>query len=66
MVKPQTQQFKKSELIDILQNATTSRERNRACKLLKKFEPSPKHDLDDEGDVKNMKPKEYAMLQAFV
>jgi hypothetical protein len=66
MVKAPLQKLKKCELIEILQTATTSRERNKACKLLKKFEPTPKHDLDDEGDVKNMKPKQFSMLQAFV
>ena len=64
MVKADT--FKKSELIEILQTATTSKERNRACKLLKRFEPNPKRDLDDEADPKNLKLKNHAMLQAFV
>lgn len=66
MVKAQAPSLKKCELIEMLQSATTSKERNRAYKLLKKFEPSPHHELDEEGDPKNLRPKEYSMLQAFM
>lgn len=61
MVK--TESLKKGELIEILQSSSsTSRERNRAAKLLKRFEPNPKRDLDSEGDPKNLKVLGYRKM----
>lgn len=59
-------QLKRSELIDLLHSAQNSKQRNRAVKLLKKFEPGPHRELDAEADAKNMKPVQYELLQAFV
>eukprot|EP01068_Selenidium_serpulae_P012469 Selendium_serpulae@DN5824_c1_g1_i2.p2 len=68
MVKGQDQkkQLKKSELVEILRKATTSKDRNKAVRLLKKFEPTPKKDLDDESDPRKFKVKKHENIQAFV
>ncbi|CEM23240.1 unnamed protein product [Vitrella brassicaformis CCMP3155] len=58
--------LKKSELIDILNNATTSRDKNRAVKALKKFTPVEKKDFDDECQPHLFKQKKTDVLQAFV
>ncbi|CAJ1331785.1 unnamed protein product [Effrenium voratum] len=47
MVK--TTSLTKSELVDVLGSAKTSKERNRAVKLLKQFDPVPHYEFDDEG-----------------
>eukprot|EP00931_Biecheleriopsis_adriatica_P058157 TRINITY_DN34557_c0_g1_i1.p1 TRINITY_DN34557_c0_g1~~TRINITY_DN34557_c0_g1_i1.p1 ORF type:complete len:132 (-),score=34.27 TRINITY_DN34557_c0_g1_i1:316-711(-) len=56
----------KSELIDVLKHAKTSKERNRAVKLLKQFDPCPRYELDDEGLKSKMQPKKYDYLQAYM
>lgn len=58
--------LRKNELIEILRTASTSKERNRAVRLLKKFEPTPKKDLDDEIDQRKFKVKKHENIQAFV
>mmetsp|Transcript_8226 Transcript_8226/g.14985 ORF Transcript_8226/g.14985 Transcript_8226/m.14985 type:complete len:133 (-) Transcript_8226:218-616(-) len=64
MVK--TTSLTKSELIDVLKHAKTSKERNRAVKLLKQFDPCPHYEFDDEGQKSKMRPKKYDYLQSFV
>lgn len=64
MVKAES--LKKSELIEILQSAPTSKERNRAAKLLKRFEPTPKRELDSEGDPKNLKARKVVHWKEIV
>ncbi|SCP03963.1 conserved Plasmodium protein, unknown function [Plasmodium ovale] len=44
--------YKKSDLIRIL-SSNISKERNKAVKLLKKFEPLPRKHLDTKFDAKN-------------
>eukprot|EP00375_Theileria_parva_P003619 XP_766304.1 hypothetical protein [Theileria parva strain Muguga] len=39
-------EFKKSELIQMLNSSSTLREKNKAVKLLKKFDPNPRKHLD--------------------
>mmetsp|Transcript_22239 Transcript_22239/g.40072 ORF Transcript_22239/g.40072 Transcript_22239/m.40072 type:complete len:136 (+) Transcript_22239:75-482(+) len=56
----------KSELVDILGSAKTSKERNRACKLLKQFDPVPHYEFDDEGVKAKMRPKKYDYLLAYM
>merc|ERR1712137_750325 len=56
----------KSELTDVLKSAKTSKERNRAVKLLKQFDPNPRYELDDEGVKSKMQVKKYDYLQCFV
>eukprot|EP01053_Blabericola_migrator_P003493 Blabericola_migrator_1__3492@NODE_2034_length_3386_cov_73_301898_g1291_i0_p3_GENE_NODE_2034_length_3386_cov_73_301898_g1291_i0NODE_2034_length_3386_cov_73_301898_g1291_i0_p3_ORF_typecomplete_len142_score19_36DUF4835/PF16119_5/0_029_NODE_2034_length_3386_cov_73_301898_g1291_i029603340 len=58
--------WKKTELINLLSNATSSAQRNKAVKLLRKFDPKPKKDLDHEANAKNLKLKKYPSIQAFV
>eukprot|EP00747_Dinoflagellata_sp_TGD_P167449 gnl/TRDRNA2_/TRDRNA2_191887_c0_seq1.p1 gnl/TRDRNA2_/TRDRNA2_191887_c0~~gnl/TRDRNA2_/TRDRNA2_191887_c0_seq1.p1 ORF type:complete len:154 (+),score=34.83 gnl/TRDRNA2_/TRDRNA2_191887_c0_seq1:67-462(+) len=56
----------KAELVDVLKSAKSSKERNRAVKLLKQFDPVPRPELDDEGVKKKMQPKKYDYLLAFM
>eukprot|EP00928_Gymnodinium_smaydae_P062198 TRINITY_DN46114_c0_g1_i1.p1 TRINITY_DN46114_c0_g1~~TRINITY_DN46114_c0_g1_i1.p1 ORF type:complete len:155 (-),score=37.41 TRINITY_DN46114_c0_g1_i1:58-453(-) len=56
----------KQELVDVLTRAKTSKERNRAVKLLKQFDPIPMYDLDDEGQKSKMQPKKYDYLLGYV
>lgn len=58
--------WRKADLVNLLISATTNAQRNRAVKLLKKFEPKPKKELDSEACMKNMKLKKYTTIQAFV
>ncbi|KAF8818154.1 hypothetical protein IE077_002134 [Cardiosporidium cionae] len=64
MVK--NRQLKKSELIEILSMASTSKERNKAAKLLKTFDPVPHKESDNQFELKDIKIKKYGLLQAFV
>merc|ERR1711879_255963 len=56
----------KSELVDVLKTAKTSKERNRCVKLLKQFDPIPRYELDDEGVRSKLQPKKYDYLQNFM
>eukprot|EP01057_Protomagalhaensia_wolfi_P001850 Protomagalhaensia_wolfi_Nauph_80__1849@NODE_2155_length_1194_cov_34_279654_g1685_i0_p2_GENE_NODE_2155_length_1194_cov_34_279654_g1685_i0NODE_2155_length_1194_cov_34_279654_g1685_i0_p2_ORF_typecomplete_len127_score16_59DUF4835/PF16119_5/0_06zfAD/PF07776_15/4_NODE_2155_length_1194_cov_34_279654_g1685_i089469 len=58
--------WKKSELLNLLSNATSSAQRNKAVKLLRKFDPKPKKDLDHEANAKNLRLKKHPSIQAFV
>eukprot|EP00913_Durusdinium_trenchii_P021816 g20498.t1 len=60
MVK--TTSLTKSELVDVLASAKTSKDTNRAVKLLKQFDPVPHYEFDDEGLKAKMRPKKYAAL----
>ena len=64
MVK--TTSLTKQELKDVLKGAKTSKERNRAVKLLKQFDPNPDYKFDDEGTKSKLRPKKYDYLQSFV
>ncbi|CAE7616391.1 unnamed protein product [Symbiodinium sp. CCMP2456] len=48
----------KQELADVLGSAKTSKERNRAVKLLKQFDPIPRYEFDDEGYKSKMRSSE--------
>ena len=50
----------------MLKGSKTSKERNRAVKLLKQFDPNPDYRFDDEGTKSKMRPKKYDYLQGFV
>eukprot|EP00406_Dinophysis_acuminata_P070699 CAMPEP_0179294114 /NCGR_PEP_ID=MMETSP0797-20121207/43726_1 /TAXON_ID=47934 /ORGANISM="Dinophysis acuminata, Strain DAEP01" /LENGTH=153 /DNA_ID=CAMNT_0021003291 /DNA_START=68 /DNA_END=528 /DNA_ORIENTATION=- len=56
----------KAELTDVLSSSKTSKERNRAVKLLKQFDPVPRYELDDEGFKKKMQPKKYDYLLGYM
>jgi len=56
----------KQELVDVLGASKTSKERNRAVKLLKQFDPNPRYEHDDEGLKKNMQPKKYDYLLGYM
>mmetsp|Transcript_49456 Transcript_49456/g.115648 ORF Transcript_49456/g.115648 Transcript_49456/m.115648 type:complete len:129 (+) Transcript_49456:61-447(+) len=56
----------KQELVDVLQKAKTGKERNRAVKLLKQFDPNPRYECDDEGLKSKMKLKKYDYLMGFM
>ena len=58
--------FTKQELIDVLRSAKSSKEQNRAVKLLKQFDPIPHYEFDDEGFKSVMKPKKYDYLLGYV
>eukprot|EP00922_Rhytidocystis_sp_ex-Travisia-forbesii_P042973 GHVS01064226.1.p1 GENE.GHVS01064226.1~~GHVS01064226.1.p1 ORF type:complete len:126 (+),score=6.29 GHVS01064226.1:221-598(+) len=59
--------LKKSELVAVLANrAASSRERNRAVKLLKKFDPNPHKDMDDHFDLKSVRVNKFDQLQAYI
>eukprot|EP00922_Rhytidocystis_sp_ex-Travisia-forbesii_P042974 GHVS01064229.1.p1 GENE.GHVS01064229.1~~GHVS01064229.1.p1 ORF type:complete len:110 (+),score=8.10 GHVS01064229.1:221-550(+) len=59
--------LKKSELVAVLANrAASSRERNRAVKLLKKFDPNPHKDMDDHFDLKSVRVNKFDQLQAYM
>ncbi|CAJ1331787.1 unnamed protein product [Effrenium voratum] len=64
MVK--TTSLTKSELVDVLGSAKTSKERNRAVKLLKQFDPVPHYEFDDEGLKAKMRPKKYDYLLGYM
>ncbi|CAK0839724.1 unnamed protein product [Prorocentrum cordatum] len=56
----------KQELTDVLKSAKTSKERNRAVKLLKQFDPIPRYEMDDEGQKTKMQPKKYDYLLGYM
>ncbi|OLQ01414.1 hypothetical protein AK812_SmicGene15841 [Symbiodinium microadriaticum] len=56
----------KQELVDVLGSAKTSKERNRAVKLLKQFDPIPRYEFDDEGYKSKMRPKKYDYLLGYM
>eukprot|EP00933_Yihiella_yeosuensis_P082191 TRINITY_DN95979_c0_g1_i1.p1 TRINITY_DN95979_c0_g1~~TRINITY_DN95979_c0_g1_i1.p1 ORF type:complete len:136 (-),score=34.25 TRINITY_DN95979_c0_g1_i1:139-546(-) len=56
----------KSELIDVLGSSKTSKERNRAVKLLKQFDPVPQYQFDDEGEKSKLRPKKYDYLLGYM
>eukprot|EP00920_Eleutheroschizon_duboscqi_P039232 GHVT01094555.1.p3 GENE.GHVT01094555.1~~GHVT01094555.1.p3 ORF type:complete len:114 (-),score=21.34 GHVT01094555.1:280-621(-) len=59
--------LKKVELMEILTSSKAStKEKNRAAKLLKKFDPTPHKELDDEFEMKKAKIKKYETIQSFV
>ncbi|KJP86559.1 hypothetical protein AK88_03755 [Plasmodium fragile] len=57
--------YKKSDLVSIL-SSNVSKERNRAVKLLKKFEPLPRKHLDSKFDPKSAVVHKYSSLKAFM
>eukprot|EP00389_Voromonas_pontica_P013003 GDKH01020038.1.p1 GENE.GDKH01020038.1~~GDKH01020038.1.p1 ORF type:complete len:113 (-),score=12.08 GDKH01020038.1:127-465(-) len=59
-------ELKKSELVDLLHTAETSKQKNKVVKLLKKFDANPRKELDAENDTRHLKVKQYQMLQHFI
>ncbi|PHJ24126.1 hypothetical protein CSUI_002017 [Cystoisospora suis] len=57
---------RKCDLIDLLNAATTSKERNRVVKQLRKFDPCPRRELDDEFEPKDCSCKKYNQTQYFM
>lgn len=57
---------KKCDLIDLLNSATTSRERNKVVKQLKKFEPRPRRELDADFEAKDCSCKKYNQTQYYM
>eukprot|EP00921_Rhytidocystis_pertsovi_P000086 GHVQ01000207.1.p2 GENE.GHVQ01000207.1~~GHVQ01000207.1.p2 ORF type:complete len:123 (+),score=12.61 GHVQ01000207.1:432-800(+) len=59
--------LKKSELVAVLSNrSASSKEKNRAVKLLKKFDPVPHKEMDANFDTKSVRINKYDQLQAYV
>jgi hypothetical protein len=59
--------LKKPELVEILQsNGSSMKQRNKAAKLLKQFEPNPRTDFDNENNPSKLKLKQYEMVQHFL
>eukprot|EP00927_Polykrikos_kofoidii_P023544 TRINITY_DN21660_c0_g2_i1.p1 TRINITY_DN21660_c0_g2~~TRINITY_DN21660_c0_g2_i1.p1 ORF type:complete len:134 (-),score=25.58 TRINITY_DN21660_c0_g2_i1:82-483(-) len=56
----------KAELVEVLGGCKTSKERNRAVKLLKQFDPIPHYEFDDEGVKARMRPKKYDYLLGYM
>merc|ERR1711953_423185 len=48
----------KSDLLEVLKTSKSSKENNRAVKLLKQFERKPKYELDTEAEKGKMKIKQ--------
>ncbi|XP_953993.1 uncharacterized protein TA07010 [Theileria annulata] len=59
-------EYKKSELIQMLNSSSTLREKNRAVKLLKKFDPNPKKHLDSSFQPNQATVTKYSSLQSFM
>lgn len=59
-------ELKKSDLMKILNTSTSSKEINKAVKLLKKFEPIFKKHLDSTFETRHIRIKKHQLLQAFV
>ncbi|KAF4672726.1 hypothetical protein FOL47_000205 [Perkinsus chesapeaki] len=47
----------KRQLVEVLHTAKTNREKNRAAKLLKKFDPQPHFEYDEEATKQNLRLK---------
>lgn len=58
--------YKKSELLQILSQSSSLREKNKAVKLLKKFEPNPKKHLDSTFQTGQATVTKYSSLQSFL
>jgi len=56
----------KKELIELLKCAKTSSQRNKAVKLLKRFDPVPNYDYDEYGQKSEMELQELNYLAAYV
>lgn len=65
MVKGNTT-LTRAELVEILQSSKSSKETNKAVKLLKKFDANPRYEFDDEATKKNLKAKKYDYLLGFM
>ncbi|SCM00709.1 conserved Plasmodium protein, unknown function [Plasmodium chabaudi chabaudi] len=57
--------YKKSDLIQIL-SSSVSKERNKAVKLLKRFEPLPRKHLDGKFDPKDVVVQKYSAIKAYM
>ena len=56
----------KRELIELLECAKTSKEQNKAVKLLKRYDPVANFDLDHFGTKENLQPKKFNRIVAFI
>jgi len=56
----------KPQLITVLRTASTKKERDYAVEQLRQIEPSPRHELDEEGLAEMMHPREHQQRFAFV
>ncbi|GIX62763.1 uncharacterized protein BcabD6B2_21980 [Babesia caballi] len=60
-------EFKKSDLLKILSSPSASlKEKNRAVKLLRKFDPNPKKHLDSSFQTNQATVSKYPSLQSFL
>jgi len=55
-----------AELVDVLGSCKTPKERNKAVKLLKAFDPIEHKHLDHEAKESTLSMKKYTYLSAFV
>ncbi|BAM39279.1 conserved hypothetical protein [Theileria orientalis strain Shintoku] len=58
--------LKKSDLLKILNSSSSLREKNKAVKLLKKFDPNPKKHLDSSFQPNQATVTKYSSLQSFM
>ena len=56
----------KRELVELLECAKNSKERNKAVKLLKKYEPVKNFEWDAYGKKENLTHKRYEYVKAFL
>lgn len=56
----------KAQLAQVLLKAKTNTDRDRAVALLRRYEPTPRHELDHEGVKKLLKPTEFQQLRGFL
>ena len=56
----------KKELVELLECSKTSAERNKAVKLLKRFDPVPNLSWDEHGSKANMVLKTLKYVAAFM
>uniref|UniRef100_A0A0G4FIP8 Uncharacterized protein n=1 Tax=Chromera velia CCMP2878 TaxID=1169474 RepID=A0A0G4FIP8_9ALVE len=59
-------QLNKTELVELLHTATNTKQKNKVVKLLKRFDSTPRKELDDECEGSRMRIKRYEKLQAFM
>ncbi|EKX73844.1 conserved hypothetical protein [Theileria equi strain WA] len=59
-------EFKKSELLQVLSSSVSLKEKNKAVKLLKKFDPNPRKHLDSSFQTSQATVAKYSSLQSFL
>ncbi|KAK2195818.1 hypothetical protein BdWA1_002413 [Babesia duncani] len=58
--------YKKSDLLQVLNSSASLKEKNKAVKLLKKFTPNPKKHLDSSFQISQATVAKYSSLQSYL